>query len=83
MCFLEQRGIRAISAGVQFYITFDMKGDLALIDESTQGTAVSFDGLRSASRRRHCKWSLFHCGNKETWVHLPDNFDLDLVLAKH
>ncbi|KAG5295526.1 calcium/calmodulin-dependent protein kinase [Histoplasma capsulatum G186AR] len=64
---------------VHFYITFDEQGRLILKDESTYGTALSYDGWGGALRRRRFQWILFP--EFTIQIHLP-NFALDIVQLK-
>lgn len=64
-----------------FYIIFNKAGRLILIDKSKNGTAINYDGWGKQHKRRNFKWILFL--KNIIQVHLPHNFDLDIVLAEH
>ncbi|QSS50360.1 serine/threonine protein kinase [Histoplasma capsulatum var. duboisii H88] len=76
----EKRGQRGIS-GFHFYITFDDKGYLIIKDESTNGTAVSYDGWGAEKTRHHFKWILFP--ERKLRIHLPNEFYLEIEFANH
>jgi hypothetical protein len=68
-------------SGVHFYITFDKEGRITLKDESTHGTAVSYEGIGQEHKRRNFQWILFP--GREIQVHLPNDFNFDIMLARH
>jgi hypothetical protein len=67
-------------SGVHFYITFDKEGRITLKDESTHGTAVSYEGIGQEHKRRNFQWILFP--GREIQVHLPNDFNFDIMLAR-
>ncbi|EDN03340.1 predicted protein [Histoplasma mississippiense (nom. inval.)] len=66
-----------------FVIAFNQKGQLVLKDISSQRTAVSYDGRGSAQWRRHFQWMLVLDKPRETRIHLPNDFYLDIIFPDH
>jgi hypothetical protein len=69
-------------SGEHFYITFDTQGRLMLIDTSSGGTAVSYNGQAADQRRKNFRWILFP--NWEIKVRVKRKaFIFELELASH
>jgi hypothetical protein len=75
-----KRGQTRIS-GLHFWITLDEFGQVILIDNSANGTAVSYDGWGGDKVRKGFRWIFFP--SKAIQIHLPDRFTLDVEFPKH